>query len=96
MESSINDYKSSKLSSKSQQENVLDKQVERMMNDQRLLKDDLNALHMNSQLKENLSKNNTKVNRNALKLHTKVQRKVENQLFESELDDNSEIDPSKT
>lgn len=52
-----------------------------MLNNTRLLKDDLNAMYMNNKLKENLKQNNNKVSRNALKFHNKLQNKKEQAMF---------------
>lgn len=92
---SINQKKQSKLSGKTMANNVLDKQAERMMNDSRMLKDDLNALHRTSQLKQSLAKKNTKENRNALKLHTKVQNKKEEKMFVEDAEE-EQIDLDKS
>lgn len=77
LEESLNSGKNAKLSNKSQQNNVLDKQAERMMNNTRLLKDDLNAMHIKSSLTNEIKRNNTKEVRNNLKFHTKLQAKIE-------------------
>mmetsp|Transcript_77446 Transcript_77446/g.167502 ORF Transcript_77446/g.167502 Transcript_77446/m.167502 type:complete len:84 (+) Transcript_77446:805-1056(+) len=58
-----------------------------MMNDGRMLKDELNAMHVSRTLKSDLSQKNTKDGRKMLKLHTKVQGKIEEGRFNDELNE---------
>jgi len=54
IDESINTKKKKAGTSKGIQNNILEKQAEEMLNNTRLLKDDLNAMYMNNKLKENL------------------------------------------
>lgn len=87
IEESINTRKKAKASSKGLQNNILEKQAEEMLNNTRMLKDDLNAMYLNTKLRENLKQNNNKISRNALKFHNKIQNKKEQALFNKYIDD---------
>lgn len=87
IDESINVKKKKAGTSKGLQNNILEKQAEEMLNNTRLLKDDLNAMYMNTKLKENLKQNNNKVARNALKFHNKIQNKKEQAMFNKFIDD---------
>lgn len=87
IEDSINKNKKAKATMNGQKNNILEQQAEEMLNNTRLLKDDLNAMYMNTKLKENLKTNKSKLARNALKFHNKIQNKKELEMFNKQIDE---------